>query len=88
MFGIPCSHCKVNYSTMTSTNNFDIIPEDFFARCNFLIRCFMTSTEVKLEADPLEVSRFTKQRSTRNRRLCIAGNSIRDAHPTQIKYLN
>ena len=28
MFGIPYSYCKVNYSKMTSTNNFEIIPED------------------------------------------------------------
>ena len=29
MFGIPYSYCKVNYSRTTSTNNFEIIPEEF-----------------------------------------------------------
>ena len=28
MFGIPYSYCKVNYSKMTASNNFEIIPED------------------------------------------------------------
>ena len=28
MFGTPYSYCKVDYSKMTSTNNFEIIPRD------------------------------------------------------------
>ena len=28
MFGIPYLYCKVNYSKTTSTNSFEIIPED------------------------------------------------------------
>ena len=37
MSGIPYLHRKVHYSKTTSTNNFEIIPQEFFAKCNFFI---------------------------------------------------
>ena len=71
MFIIPYSYYKVNYSKTTSPSSFEIIPEDLFARCNFLSWWFEACTMWNLKQTHLGVNIYEvtlkRQKTMHNR---------------------